>query len=143
MQKAAPPGSLRLVGGFICLFIGGIFTASVCMGIGAVLGGKESLTRILVDYLPFAMIFLLGGVILYGWHRWKLLISIVFVAVSGLLLTITGFMYEAKIAPDPNAKIDLETLRRGGLITSIPVLLIGLFLLILHRREKSRKTVGN
>jgi|JI10StandDraft_1071094.scaffolds.fasta_scaffold130850_3 predicted membrane channel-forming protein YqfA (hemolysin III family) len=143
MQMDNPPGTGRSVGGFVSLLFGGIFVASMCLGIASVMAGRESLSRVLIDYTPPTLICLLLGLFLYGWRRWKILLSIVFIGVGGLLLILAGVMHEIKMPENDPGMNDgsQQAFAIGSLKAALPVLMIGLLLLFWHRWEKRQKNL--
>jgi hypothetical protein len=137
MQNESKPGALRQFAGFTALFFGGMSIGALCLGIAAVLGGRDSLFRVLINYLPITVGLLFVGIALYDWRKWRFLLSVVCLIVgSGLLLLTFKLFKSTPQEAGINDESKLNVLRYGTLKTGIPVFLIGISLLIMDRVRK-------
>ena len=137
---------VRKILGAICLVIGGMFIMT--LGMVTVFGFSRDVEMgavIMLIYLVMATPFTLGGMALWDWSRWRILLGVTLTSAGGMLLmcaiTIPMAMLSPeweKMATDPEVEEMMPALAAGSGVSGVLFLAIGIALIIAQtRRDKA------
>lgn len=133
----------RKVTGVICLAIGGIFIAATGM-VGAVVYLRDAEMGVVITliYAVIVTLFMLGGMALWGWQRWRILLGATLTSVGGMLamcaISIPMVIMSPewkKMATDPEVEEMMPSLAASSGVSGVICLAVGIALLIAQKKR--------
>ena len=140
---------LRKIASVVLLIIGGLFVSASSSALMVMFKHEEIGAiggLILLIFAGLATPFMVGGVGLWGWRRWRI--------VLGVVLTVVGGMFATYAISIPLVMLSPEWELAGGLDVSemmkpflksfalfgVPLLAIGIFLILRQKKRDKRLT---